>query len=107
MVSEYNRDQLDALKIVKAFINSISSPERSAIENKIKPYLGFRSKVSSFHEENLSDICTAKCFLSGESTCCNRDGIATFFSDFVINFFCSDYLIVFVPFSRDKDDVIC
>ena len=89
MVSEYNRDQLDALKTVKTFIKSISSSERGAIKNKIKPYLEFRSKVSSFHEENLSDICTAKCFLSGESACCNRDGIATFFSDIVVNIFCS------------------
>ena len=89
MVSEYNRDQLDALKIVKTFIKSISSPERKAVKNMIKPYLEFRSEVSSFHEENLSGICTAKCFLSGESVCCNRDGIATLFSDFVINIFYS------------------
>jgi hypothetical protein len=90
MVSKYNRDQLDALEIVKTFIKSISSLEQKAIKNKIKPYLEFRSKVSSFHDENLSNICTAKCFLSGESACCNREGIATFFSDFVINIFYSD-----------------
>lgn len=90
MISEYNKDQLNTLKMVKEFIKSISPSERSAIKKKMKPYLEFRSKVLSFHDENLSDICTAKCFLSGESACCNRDGIATFFSDFVINIFSAD-----------------
>jgi hypothetical protein len=90
MVSEYNNDQLNALKMVKTFLKSISSSERSEIKKKMKPYLEFRSKVLSFHNKNLSDICTAKCFLSGESACCNSEGIATFFSDFVVNIFSSD-----------------
>jgi len=90
MVSEYNNDQLKALYMVKEFMKNISPSERSAIKKKMKPYLEFRLKVLSFHSENLSDICTAKCFLSGESACCNREGIATFFSDFVINIFSSD-----------------
>ena len=73
MFSDYNKEQLEAINMVKTFIISISSLEREAIKKMMKPYLEFRSKVSSFHEEHLSDICTTKCFLSRESACCNRD----------------------------------
>lgn len=90
VVSDYNKDQLEALQMVKTFIKSISPPEYSAVKNMMKPYLDFRSKVSDFQNENLSKICTEKCFSKGESACCNKEGIATFFSDFVVNVFCSD-----------------
>lgn len=89
MISEYNKDQLEALKMVKAFMKGISSSEYNDVKRLIEPYLEFRSRVTSFQNENLSEICTQKCFSRGDSACCNREGIATFFSDFVVNVFCS------------------
>ena len=84
-MSEYNRDQLEALLMVQHYLEGLPAFEIERLRAAVGPYLEFRSEVSRFQEEFLSEICTQACFATRQSACCNRDGIATFFADVVIN----------------------
>ena len=84
-LNEYNRDQLNTLILVRSHLKKQPTSLVEHIKEISAPYMVFRRKVKTFHEKYLSDICTAKCFEGNESACCNREGIATFFADFVIN----------------------
>jgi hypothetical protein len=84
-MSEYNRDQLEALLMVQNYLKGLPSSEMKGLWAAVEPYLEFRSEVSQFQKEFLSEICTQACFTTHQSACCNRDGIATFFADAVIN----------------------
>ena len=90
ILSEYNRDQLHALNIVQDFFKSLPSSEAQKLITQTASYIEFRTVVADFHNKYLSDICTAKCFTGMESACCNKEGIATFFADVVINVLHSD-----------------
>ncbi len=83
--SEYNRDQLNSLIIVRDFINNQPTSTVEHIKEISIPYINYRAGVKTFHDKYLSDICTVKCFEENKSACCNREGIATFFADLVIN----------------------
>ena len=89
IASEYNRDQSEALFMVRQYLRSLSRSRIGQIERWIKPYLRFRADVADFQGQHFSEICTRKCFTSQSSACCNRDGIATFFTDVAINVFLS------------------
>ena len=41
--------------------------------------------MAQFQEKAFAEVCTQKCFTSQDSACCNREGIATFFADVVVN----------------------
>jgi len=82
---DYNRDQWEALLMVQRYLEGLPASEMERIRASVGPYLQFRSEVSRFQKEFLSEICTRACFTTRESACCNRDGIATFFADVVIN----------------------
>jgi hypothetical protein len=84
-MSEYNRDQWEALLMVQHYLEGLSDSEIERLRAAIGPYLQFRLEVSRFQQEFLSEICTQACFTTRHSACCNRDGIATFFADVVIN----------------------
>ena len=84
-MSEYNRDQWEALLMVQYYLEGLPASEIERLRASIGPYLQFRSEVSQFQREFLSEICTQACFTTRQSACCNRDGIATFFADVVIN----------------------
>lgn len=84
-LSEYNREQIDTLMKVRDFLKDQSPSEISLIKDMARSFLEFRAVVADFQKENLSDICTVKCFQDMQSACCNREGIATFFADFVVN----------------------
>jgi hypothetical protein len=84
-MSEYNRDQLEALLMVQHYLEGLPASEFERLRATVGPYLQFRSEVSRFQKEFLSEICTQACFTTRQSACCNRDGIATFFADVVIN----------------------
>ena len=75
--------------MVRQYLKSLSRSRIGQIERCIKPYLRFRADVADFQVQHFSEICTRKCFTSQSSACCNRDGIATFFADVVINVFLS------------------
>ena len=89
-VSEYNRDQVSALTLIRDFFKNESSSGKDEMRKMIQPYLGFRASVACFQQEYLSEICTAKCFQDMQSACCNKEGIATFFADFVVNILYSE-----------------
>jgi len=88
-MSEYNRDQLEALLMVQRYLEGLPASEMERLRASVEPYLQFRSEVSQFQRELFSEICTQACFTTRQSACCNRDGIATFFADVVINAFSS------------------
>jgi hypothetical protein len=84
-ISEYNRDQLEAIHMIRRFREELSPSDRAALTRRIDPYLKFRADVAQFQERAFAEVCTQKCFTSQDSACCNREGIATFFADVVIN----------------------
>jgi len=75
--------------MVQRYLEGLPASERERLRASVEPYLQFRSEVSRFQREFLSETCTQACFNTRESACCNRDGTATFFSDVGINALCS------------------
>ena len=84
-ISEYNRDQLEAIQMVRRHLGTLSRAQIEKLRHRIRPYLRFRKDVADFQEQYFSDVCTEKCFTSQTSACCGREGIATFFADVVMN----------------------
>jgi hypothetical protein len=85
VVSEYNRDQLEAVRMIRRFREGLSTTARTAFTRRIDSYLEFRADVARFQQKAFAVVCTQKCFASQDSACCNREGIATFFADVLIN----------------------
>jgi len=88
-MSPYNRDQLEAITMIRRYMGEPSRGRMSQIKRKIQSYLRFRADVADFQKRDFSVLCTQKCFTSQTSACCGREGIATFFADMVINIFLS------------------
>jgi hypothetical protein len=84
-ISEYNRDQIEALDIVTGYLQIITAAQKKHNQDLIGHYLEFRNDVAEFQKHYLRDICTIKCYSDNSSACCNREGIAVFFADMVIN----------------------
>jgi hypothetical protein len=84
-MSEYNRQQQEAILMVRQCLSHLPAAELRWLQHRIKSYQQFRNAVHSFQEEHFSDICTKKCFTSRTSACCGREGIITFFADVVTN----------------------
>jgi len=82
---EYNTEQLQTINAILSCLNDLCSPEREALEDKITSYLAFRREVDRFLAKHFSGLCTHRCYHSGESACCSREGITTFFADVVVN----------------------
>jgi len=96
MISQYNKEQLDSLILIRDYVRSRSASEKSALKNSLQEYLIFRDRVTRFFERNFSKICTQKCYESNVSACCTREGIITFFADMVIN------VLVSTPIQIDR-----
>jgi hypothetical protein len=88
-ISEYHREQIDALAMVKRQLDSLTSGERRALLAAAANYLLFRKEVDRFLAANFSDVCTRTCYQNRLSACCSREGIITFFADIVVNFLVS------------------
>jgi hypothetical protein len=71
--------------MVQHYLEGLPASEIGRLRETVAPYLQFRSEVSRFQRDFHSEICTRACFTTRQSACCNRDGIATFFADVVIN----------------------
>ena len=84
-MSEYNRDQLEAIQMVQRQLGTLSRIQIGRLKRRIGPYLQFRDEVADFQKQHFSEVCTEKCFTSQTSACCGREGIATFFADVVMN----------------------
>jgi len=89
-MDEYQKEQYDALLIVKDHLSSIPASERMKLKNEAKGYLLFRERVNAFLAEHFAQICTRKCYQNKLSACCSREGIITFFADVVINILVSE-----------------
>jgi len=84
-MNEYQREQLDALRIVRQGLAQLSETQRRQLEREIEPYNRFRASVDIFLDRYFKDVCTRLCYRSRTSACCSKDGIITFFADTVIN----------------------
>ena len=84
-MDEYQKEQYDALSMVKKHLASLVIPERLKLDSALADYILFRNKVNTFLTDHFSQICTQKCYQSKLSACCSREGIITFFADVVIN----------------------
>lgn len=85
MPSRYEREHLEAFRLVREGLNRLTREGRERLLQRIGPYLDFRSEVRAFQEERFSRVCTVNCFEDGTSACCAREGIAAFFADVVID----------------------
>ncbi|KPJ77091.1 MAG: hypothetical protein AMJ54_09435 [Deltaproteobacteria bacterium SG8_13] len=84
-LSEYNREQLDTLLMVRRRLAVLGQEPQRALQEKIADYLQFRSDVDGFLHEHFTALCNRTCYTSRRSACCSREGIITFFADVVIN----------------------
>ena len=84
-MTEYQDEQLAALKTVRRFLDALSDGDREALMNQIGEYLRYRREVEEFLKFYFSERCNRKCFQSRLSACCSRDGIITFWADMLIN----------------------
>ena len=89
-MDEYQKEQFDALSMVRKHLASISALERMKLNSTLKDYLLFRDKVNTFLADHFAQICTQKCYQSKLSACCSREGIITFFADVAINILASE-----------------
>lgn len=83
--SEYNREQAEAITIVKDHLKTLSPSALANLKARIKNYLGFRKDVDRFLRRHFSSLCTETCYQDHYSACCSYEGIITFFADVVIN----------------------
>lgn len=84
-MSEYNREQLEAIRMVRGRLNMASPSALASLRTRIRNYLGFRRDVDLFLRQHFSGVCTQKCYQNHHSACCGREGITTFFADVLIN----------------------
>ncbi len=84
-LSDYNREQLETLRMVRRHLATLAEAQQRELQEKIADYLAFRSDLDAFLQEHFSSICTVTCYTSRRSACCSREGIITFFADAVIN----------------------
>jgi hypothetical protein len=84
-MSSYQKEQIDALQMVREHLQSLTQKERRALATLTNEYIVFRKNVAAFFLAYLSDVCTLKCYQNSLSACCSKEGIITFFADVVIN----------------------
>jgi hypothetical protein len=84
-MTAYNREQIEAIGLVRNHLKTTSSSELSWLKSRIRSYLRFREETDRFLKQHFSEVCTHKCYQDQHSACCGREGITTFFADAVIN----------------------
>jgi hypothetical protein len=84
-MSEYNREQSEAIVLVRHHFRTLSPSEPARLKTRIRSYLRFRKEVDRFLQDYFSEVCTQKCYQDHYSACCSREGITAFFADVVIN----------------------
>ncbi len=76
--------------MIRECLTGLSSAEIGWLEKAIAEYLDYRRTLADFWTAHFRDICSEKCFQSGLSACCSKDGIIVFFADAVVNALVSD-----------------
>jgi hypothetical protein len=89
-ISDYQREQIDALRLVRAYFDATGASGVSRLRELATAYLSFRKETDSFLSTHFSQICSRSCYESRLSACCSKEGIITFFADVVINSLFSD-----------------
>jgi len=84
-MSVYNREQAEALQIVRSGLRQFPAARLTALRAAIGDYLAYRRSVDHFFQRHFAGFCRPKCFQTGLSACCSKEGIVTFFADVVIN----------------------
>ncbi|MFZ0612073.1 MAG: hypothetical protein WAM73_07545 [Desulfobacterales bacterium] len=84
-MNSYNREQYDALEVVRQHLARCGAAEKSALAASLDDYLRFRSSLEDFLQTHFASTCSQACYQNRLSACCNREGIVTFFADVVIN----------------------
>ena len=84
-MSEYNREQSEAIVLVRHHFRTLSASELARLKTRIRNYLRFREEVGRFLQHYFSGVCTQKCYQDHYSACCGREGITAFFADVAIN----------------------
>lgn len=81
-MNDYQMEQREALQIVRRHLHQASPAD---LAEQIAAYLAFRQKTARFYNARIEPVCRQKCFKTGISGCCTKDGIIVFFADVVIN----------------------
>ncbi|MGM0452368.1 MAG: hypothetical protein ACQERN_04285 [Thermodesulfobacteriota bacterium] len=89
-MNHYQLEQRDALHMIRQQLDKMPAAEKEGLRRQIADYLRFRFSVAEFMAVHLSQICDEKCYRSRLSACCSKDGIVTFFADWVVNVLDSD-----------------
>ena len=97
-MSEYNREQLEAIRMVRDHLKMASPSALASLRTRIRKYLEFRKDIDSFLRRHFSGVCTQKCYQNHYSACCSSEGITTFFADVVIN--------ILVSLDQDVDGLL-
>ena len=84
-MSSYNAEQMEAMEMVGRYLGGISRAERLALREEASEYLAYRERFGAFASAHFTDVCREKCFDSGKSMCCSREGILTHFADHFVN----------------------
>ncbi|MCP4693005.1 MAG: hypothetical protein GY859_33495 [Desulfobacterales bacterium] len=84
-MDEYNREQADALSMVRGHLGELPVSKIKELKAAAAPYLAFRAEVDAFLTRCFQDVCTRACYESRRSACCSHEGIITFFADVAIN----------------------
>lgn len=85
VMNEYQTEQLEALQLVRKYLDASSPPERADLHRMIAPYQAFREETAQFLRDEFGSLCTRRCYASGASACCAKDSIIVFFADVVVN----------------------
>lgn len=84
-MNDYQKEQLEALSVVKTGLLRMGDAGCRALVACIAPYMAFRKIVDEFLFAHFRETCTKTCFTDQTSACCAKDSIITFFADTVIN----------------------
>jgi hypothetical protein len=84
-MNAYQKEQLDALLMIRRHLHELPCAEIDALRAEIADYLEFRSRVAGFLETRFKEVCTEKCYRNRLSACCSKDGIIAFWGDVAVN----------------------
>ena len=84
-MNDYQKEQWDALTLIKTQWVLINSDEKNCLKTEIQPYLHFRQQIEVFLDAYFNPFCKRNCYENHLSACCSKDGIVTFWADMVIN----------------------
>lgn len=85
IMSSYQREHSETIRMVKRFLAEISSAELMVLKRSVEEYLAFRRSVDNLLFQYFSKICNQQCYENKLSACCSREGIIAFFADVAIN----------------------